>query len=313
MRILTVDTIEPGVERSCALALGNFDGVHKGHRAVVDTARAKGAGLPLAAAVFEPHPRQYFRPDDAPFRLQTNGQRAKAIAALGVEILYVIPFNADVATMSDTQFVDEILVRRIGAGVVVIGFDFRFGHDRMGDTGSLARLGGTRFETVVVDSVDDAPLEGKISSTAVRIALTKGDCATAERMLGRPWTIEGMVEQGHQRGRTIGMPTANVGLGAYLRPCFGVYATLTDVGDGIWRPGVANCGVKPTVGAQPAPLLETHIFDFAGDLYGRMIETRLVRFLRPEQKFESFEALRDQIAQDARQARHLLDALEKSS
>jgi riboflavin kinase/FMN adenylyltransferase len=311
MHIVAVDTIEPGSEYGCTLALGNFDGVHKGHWAVIDAARRPGR--PLAAALFEPHPRQYLIPDGPPFRLQTSGQRARALAALGVETLYVIAFDAKLAAMTDARFVDEILVQRIGAGMVAVGFDFRFGHDRMGDTSSLARLGGARFETVVVDSVDDAPLEGKISSTAIRRAIFAGDLATAERMLGRPWAIEGAVDQGFQRGRTINFPTANVPLGAYIRPKFGVYATTTDIGDGVWRPGVANCGVKPTVGAQAAPLLETHIFDFAADLYGRVVETRLMHFLRPEQKFETFEALRDQIARDAQQARSLLGAPEKMS
>lgn len=307
MKIFTAaESVPPGA-RGASLALGNFDGVHRGHQAVVAAAAAHD--LALMAAVFEPHPRRFFRPDAPPFLLQTSAQRARALAELGVVVLHEIRFDRALADMTDAAFVQDILVARLGVKHVAVGFDFRFGHDRMGDGASLKRLCAAAGVTVdIVDAVDDTRHEGKVSSTAVREALQAGDPATAADLLGRPWAIEGVVIDGFKRARGIGFPTANVGLGDYVRPLYGVYATMTDVGDGQWRAGVSNCGVKPTVGGVAEPLLETHIFDFDGDLYGKRAETRLLHFLRPEQKFENFEALTKQIAEDSAHARRLLSA-----
>ncbi len=307
MKIFNAAELVPPSVRGASLALGNFDGVHRGHQAVV--AAAAAYDLPLTAAVFEPHPRRFFRPDGPPFRLQTSAQRARALAAQGVVALHEIAFDRTLADMTDEDFVREVLVGRIGAARVAVGFDFRYGHNRMGDAASLVRHGARfGFTTEIVDEVDDAQHAGKVSSTEIRDALRAGEVARAADLLGRPWAIEGVVIDGMKRARGIGFPTANVGMADYVRPLFGVYATMTDVGDGQWRPGVSNCGVKPTIGGVPEPLLETHLFGFDGDLYGKSVETQLLHFLRPEQKFENFEALTKQIAEDAAQAKALLAA-----
>ncbi len=294
----------PPAARGAAVALGNFDGVHRGHQAVIAAAlsAARARGLAPAAAVFEPHPRQVFRPDLPPFRLQSPGQRARALAFLGVERIFQIRFDEALAMLSDGEFARVHLQERIGAAHVVVGGDFLFGRARMGDVDALVRHGAALGFTVGVAAPVTGAGGGKVSSSDIRAAIAGGRVGEAERLLTRPWAIEGMVGPGAARGRTIGFPTANLGLGAYVEPRFGVYAVEVDAGDGVWRPGVANCGVKPTVGGS-APLLETHIFDFTGDLYGRRLEVALRAFLRPERKFESVEALQDQIARDAQAAR----------
>lgn len=300
----------PRDARGAWTALGNLDGVHLGHQAVLAAAcaRARAAGLTAAAAVFEPHPRRFFQPQSAPFRLQSNSQRARALHAAGAAIVFQVPFDATLAAMNDADFCRIILQERLGVAGVAVGFDFCYGANRMGDAASLARHGAAfGFDAVIVDAVDDAAHpDHKVSSSAIRAAIAEGDMAEAARLLGRPWAIEGTVIAGFQRGRTIDFPTANIDLADYARPAFGVYAVRADLGDGVWRAGVANCGVKPTVAGDSAPLLEAHLFDFAGDLYGRTLEVQLLHFLRPERKFDSFAALTAQIAADANQARALL-------
>ena len=308
MRIIRADAPIPEDLRGAALALGNFDGVHKGHQAVIAAARARGA--PLAAAVFEPHPRDVFQPDAAPFRLQSAGQRACALAGEGVAAVIEIGFDRTLAALSPEEFCTSILRNRIAPRTIVVGFDFRFGKDRAGDVDFLARHGARcGYDVVVVDAVDDAAHPGaKVSSTAIRAALAAGDLTEAEALLGRRWAIEGIVAHGFQRGRTINVPTANVPLGAYVRPRFGVYAAFVELGDGIARPAIANIGVKPTVEGAHAPLVEAHLFDFEGDLYGRLIEVSLAAFLRDERKFPDFASLTAQIGADVAQARALLSA-----
>lgn len=299
----------PSDARGASIALGNFDGVHIGHQAVV--AGARRANAVLAAAVFEPHPRQFFQQAVKPFRLQSPLQRMRALESLGVETIFEIRFDAALAALTDQAFVDEILVGALGAKQVAVGFDFRFGRDRMGDAAGLQRLCAAHGVAVsVIDAVDDASHDReKVSSSAIRAAIEAGDVAEAADFLTRPFAIEGVVGPGAQRGRTIDFPTANVALSGYVRPLFGVYAVRVDVGDGQWRAGVANCGVKPTVqGAGAEPLLEAHIFDFAQDIYGHRIEVQLIEKLRAERKFESFEALKAQIAADAAAARAILTA-----
>ncbi len=298
----------PAHARGCALALGNFDGVHAGHRAVIAAARAAATHgrVPLAVATFEPHPRRFFAPDAEPFLLQSRGQRARALAAQGAVHLFELAFDARLAALSDAAFVDEVLVGVLGAAHVAIGFDFTFGVRRMGDARRMVTLGALAgFGVSVVGAHDEGG--DKVSSTRIRACLSAGDPVGAAALMGAPFAIEGQVIHGFARGRTIGVPTANVGLGDYVRPRFGVYATRTDIGDGVWRPGVANVGVKPTVAGDHAPLLEVHLFDFEGDLYGRTVETRLLHFLREERRFDSFAALTDQIARDAAAARAGLD------
>jgi riboflavin kinase / FMN adenylyltransferase len=298
----------PAHARGSALALGNFDGVHKGHQAVIGAAAriARERGAPLGAAVFEPNPRQLLRPDDPPFRLQSPRQRANALAAVGVNALFEIPFNRELASLSDADFARVILSERLGVTHVAIGFDFKFGARRMGDADSLTRFGKELGFTVgVVEPVSEGAL-AKVSSTSIRDAIAIGRMEDAAHWLTRPFAIEGMVLPGFQRGRTIGFPTANVGLGSYVQPRFGVYAVRARLEDGSLRPGVANVGVKPTVPGKHEPLLESFLFDFSDDLYGRRIEVELHNFLRPEEKFASFEEMTVQIAADADQARKLL-------
>lgn len=299
----------PDDARGGSIALGNFDGVHRGHQVVVASACAAGErlGAQLGATVVTPHPRRYFQPDGAPFAIQSSAQRARALGALGVAHLFDIPFNAEVAQLSDEAFARDILAGRLGVAHVSVGAEFRFGHARAGDAESLKRFG--RELGFSVDAVTPLLNGGeKYSSTAIRGAIASGDMEAAAQMLTRPWAIEGIVERGFQRGRDIGVPTANVALGEYVRPRLGVYAVRVDIGDGAFRPGVANVGVNPTVGALPKPLLEAHLFDFDADLYGRTVETQLITFLRPEAAFPGMDEMAAQIAIDIAKARSLLGA-----
>jgi len=294
--------------RGAAIALGNFDGVHLGHQAVIASARAaaEARGVALGVAVFEPHPRRVFQPDAPPFRLQTNEQRAQALASLGVQYLYEVGFDRALSQLSDEEFARGILAERLGVVHVSVGADFRFGRGRMGDAESLARFGAVLgFSVDAVSPVGDG---AKISSSAIREAIAAGVLDRATALLGRPWAIEGVVQRGFQRGREFGFATANVAVGDYLRPRLGVYAVRVAI-DGRLFDGVASVGVNPTVGALPDPVLEAHIFDFDADLYGKTIEVELIAFLRDEAKFETSEILARQIAEDAAAARSLLRGL----
>lgn len=297
----------PNDARGAAIALGNFDGVHAGHQAVVASARevAESAGVALGAAVFEPHPRRFFKPETPPFRVQSAHQRAQALSELGVEEVFELGFDAALAASTDREFAERVLRDLLGVTHVSIGADFEFGKGRSGNAESLARLGDELGFTV--EAV--APVGGatKISSTGIREAIARGDMATANEALTRPWAIEGEVLRGFQRGRTLGFPTANVALGEYIRPRLGVYAVRVDVGDGVLLPGAASVGVNPTVGeALPEPLLEAHLFDFSGDLYGKTIEVEMIAFLRDEAKFDSLGELKRQMTQDVIDARRAL-------
>ncbi len=297
----------PAEARGAAIALGNFDGLHKGHEAVLAAARDAGAplGAPLAAATFSPHPRRFFQPDAPPFRLMSDETRARALEARGVRILFALPFDAAMRERTADAFVAHVLAERLGARAVAAGFDFRFGRDRTGDAEALSRLGAAAGLTVrIADAVDEDG--AKCSSSAIRAALAAGDPEGAARMLGRPWTIEGAVEEGDRRGRQLGFPTANVPLGDLVRPRFGVYAVEARIeGDPVWRPGVANIGVRPTFDGE-APRAEAHLFDFAGDIYGRRLEIALRAFLRPERRFDGLDALKAQITADLEAARAAL-------
>jgi riboflavin kinase/FMN adenylyltransferase len=296
----------PNDARGAAIALGNFDGVHLGHQAVIASARAvaEARDVALGAAVFEPHPRRFFAPDAPPFRLQTNAQRARALAVCGVREVFEIGFDAAMAQSSDRIFAERVLAQTLGASHVSIGADFRFGKGRSGDAASLAAFGREfGFTVEAVAPVGDGE---KISSTSIRTAIAAGEMKSAASMLGRPWAIEGEVVRGFQRGADFGFPTANIALGDYVRPRLGIYAVRVDLGDGVLLPGAASVGVNPTVGALPEPVLEAHLFDFSGDLYGRTIEVELIDFLRAEAKFEDTAALKRQMTQDVIDARRAL-------
>ena len=293
--------------RGAAVAIGAFDGVHRGHQAVIARARAAADQLavPLAVVSFDPHPRRWFQPEAAPFRLMTPAQMARAMNPLGVDRLHLLPFDSAMAAMSDEAFVGHVLVNGLGFRHAAVGFDFTYGKGRTGSAEGLRRHGETLgFGVTVVDRIDD-PDGLKLSSSGVREALKAGDMTRAAAILGRPFAIEGEVIHGDKRGRTIGVPTANVALGDYMRPAYGVYATRTRLPDGRLLDGVANLGVRPMFEINQ-PLLEVWMFDFAGDLYGRTVETELVAFLRGEMKFDGLEALKRQIDADAVEARRVL-------
>jgi riboflavin kinase / FMN adenylyltransferase len=297
----------PEDARGAAIALGNFDGVHLGHQAVIASARAVAddQDIALGAAVFEPHPRRFFKPDLPPFRLQTPKQRARSLGDAGVEEVFEIGFDAALSQSTDREFAERILRDLLGAAHVSVGADFRFGKGRMGDAASLTKLGDELgFSVEAVESVSEGA--EKISSTGIREAIAVGAMDKAAAMLGRPWAIEGEVLRGFQRGRDFGFPTANLALGDYIRPRLGIYAVRVDLGDGVLLPGVASVGVNPTVGALPEPVVEAHLFDFSGDLYGKQIEVELAAFLRDEAKFDDVEALKHQMKQDVIDARSAL-------
>jgi riboflavin kinase / FMN adenylyltransferase len=298
--------IEPE-HRGAAVALGEFDGVHKGHLGVIVGAAkaAKTLNAPLAVISFDPHPRRYFQPDAEPFRLMTVDQQARALDALGVDIFYILPFDDEMAVMTDEAFARDVLVSGLGARHVAAGFDITFGKDRTGDPEALRRYGeGYGFSVSIAERLGDDDA-AKYSSSAVRQALKAGQPERAAEILGRPFAIEGVVVEGQHLGRTLGFPTANVGAGDYVRPKLGVYATRTRLADGREVPGVANFGENPTTGLVEARL-EVFLFDFDEDLYGQTIETDLIAFLRPELNFSGLETLVDQIKLDVAQARKRL-------
>lgn len=291
--------------RGGVIALGNFDGFHLGHQAVVGraVARARAEGRPVLVATFDPHPVRFFRPDAAPFRLTTLDQRERLFTAAGADAMLVFSFDGALAAKSAEDFV-TMLARDAGAAAVVTGQDFTFGKGRSGDVGKLAELGaalGMAAETVGPVGLDDAP----VSSSRIREALQAGDCATAARLLTRPFAIEGVVIDGDKLGRTIGYPTANIALGPYLRPRYGIYAVRGRLPDGRVLDGVANLGIRPTFDP-PKELLEPYFFDFNESLYGQMIEVELIHFMRDEMKFDGLEPLIEQIERDCEAAREIL-------
>ena len=298
--------IAPAHLRGGIVALGNFDGFHLGHQAVVGRAveRARAQRRPALVATFDPHPVRFFRPDAAPFRLTTLDQRARLFAAAGVDAMVVFRFDAALAALEAAAFVRERLVENLAIAGVVTGEDFTFGKGKSGNAATLAGFGdalGFVAETVGAVALDGAP----VSSTRIRDALTAGDPRTAARLLTRPFAIEGMVQHGDKLGRTIGYPTANVDMGRYLRPRYGIYAVEGVLPGGRVVGGAANLGVRPTFDP-PKELLEPYFFDFSGDLYGQAIEVRLIEFLRPEAKFDSLDALTAQMERDCARARALL-------
>jgi riboflavin kinase/FMN adenylyltransferase len=296
----------PAAARGCVLALGNFDGVHRGHVHLLNAAHAARPDAPLAVVTFEPHPRALFRPDDPPFRLTASPERAVLLMGLGVREIFQIRFDAEFSDMTAEAFVDAVLHRGLGAVHLACGPDFAFGHRRGGDTAFLAaRAEALGIGLTLVPPLTDA--SGPISSSRVRRALQDGYPERAGELLGRDWAITGVVAHGDARGRTIGFPTANIALGEHLEPARGVYAVRAKLPDGRVIPGVANIGRRPTVAEGAISRLEAHLFDFAEDLYGQTLSVALCGFIRPERKFTDFAALHAQIIADATHARALLD------
>ncbi len=317
--------------RDAIVALGNFDGFHLGHQRVVGEAIdwARTEDRPAIIATFDPHPVRHFAPDAPPFRLTSLDQRAEFFAAAGADAMLVFAFGAELADTSAQDFVEDLLARRIGAAGVVTGEDFTFGRQRGGNVTVLRRIGAAcGIETRAIGPVLAGPKAGMgeakvgeagrseartseaggtpVSSSRIREALKAGDPVTATRLLTRPFAIRSIVRYGDKRGRTIGYPTANLELGTYLRPRFGIYAVtarLLDTGELLQ--GAANLGIRPQF-EPPVELLEPYFFDFAGDLYGREIEVALHQFLRPEARFDNLDALKAQMARDCEAAREAL-------
>jgi riboflavin kinase/FMN adenylyltransferase len=292
--------------RGGIVALGNFDGFHAGHQAVVGRAveRARAEGRPTLVATFDPHPVRFFKPDVPPFRLTSLNQRERLFGAAGADAMIVFRFDAALAAVTAEAFVADRVAGLIGAAGVVTGEDFTFGRGRGGTIEVLRRLGAA--QGLSVDAVAPVFADGEpVSSSRIREALQAGDCEGAAALLTRPFAIEGVVEHGDKLGRAIGYPTANLSLGTYLRPRFGIYAVRGRLPGGMVVDGAANLGIRPTFDP-PKELLEPHFFEYDGDLYGKAIEVDLVSFLRPEAKFDSIAALQAQMAEDCAEARRRL-------
>jgi riboflavin kinase/FMN adenylyltransferase len=290
------------------VALGNFDGFHLGHQAVVGAAvaRARAEGRPVLVATFDPHPVRLFRPDTPPFRLTTLDQRERLFAAAGADAMVVFHFDASLARLSAEQFITERLIGHLQVAGVVTGEDFTFGQHKAGNVGVL-RVAGERHG-FSMDAVGPVGLDGEpVSSSRIRAHLRLGEARAAARLLTRPFAIEGVVQHGDKVGRTIGYPTANLDVGNYLRPAYGIYAVRGRLADGRVLDGAANLGIRPQF--EPLKeLLEPHFFDFAGDLYGQVLEVEFVEFLRPEAMFDGLDALIAQMDADCARARDILSA-----
>jgi riboflavin kinase/FMN adenylyltransferase len=307
MRILRHYRNPPFEAKGAVVALGNFDGVHRGHRALIaETGRlAKETSRPLAALVFEPYPREFFRPDSEPFRLTPFRTKARLLQELGIEFLIVLSFDAEMAGKLAQDFVIDVLCHELEVSHVVVGEDFRFGKGRGGDVTVLGYMGDMEgFGVTVFRAV--AENGEKISSSKVRAALKAGRPCESAHLLGHWWSVEGHVASGDKRGRELGFPTANLKLENTLQPAFGVYAVRARPAGGTETyDGVANFGIRPMF-LLPTPMMEVHLFDFSGELYGELLTVELIAYLREERTFADLEALKVQMAVDAKEARRVL-------
>jgi riboflavin kinase/FMN adenylyltransferase len=313
MERLTGGARVPDALRGSVLALGNFDGFHQGHQTVVARAveYARKDGRPVMVATFDPHPVRFFKPEAPPFALTSIDQRARLFAKAGADAMLIFRFDADLARLSSEEFVRDLLIDLTGASHVVTGEDYTFSKDREGNVSVLESLGiKYGIETEAVPPVCDD--QGPISSSRIRNALKIGDCDEAARLLTRPFTVQAPVQQGDKIGRTWGFPTANLALGNYLRAAYGVYAVRGHLPDGRALDGAANLGVRPQFDV-PKELLEPHFFDFTGDLYDQVIEVELASYIRPEARFDGFNALIAQIGHDCEEARRRLSATAKTA
>ncbi len=296
----------PDAMRGGVVALGNFDGFHLGHQAVAGEAirQAKAEGRPAIIATFDPHPVRFFAPQSPWFRLTTLDQRQRHFEAAGADAMLVFDFDAELAATSAEDFIAKLLVDRLGIAAVVTGEDFTFGKGRGGNIAVLRDLGSAHglSSTAMGPVVDNF---GVISSSRIRDALKDGDCAIATALLTRPFAVEGIVQHGDKNGRLLGYPTANIDMGHYLRPRYGIYAVKGRLPDGRVLDGAANLGIRPTFDP-PKELLEPHFFDFSEDIYGQTIEVEFHAFIRGEAKFDSLDALMAQMARDCDEAREIL-------
>ncbi|MFW2589284.1 bifunctional riboflavin kinase/FAD synthetase [Sagittula sp. SSi028] len=310
MRIVRDYQYTQAEDRGASAAIGNFDGVHRGHQGIIALARKVLPDAPLGVMTFEPHPREYFAPDAPSFRLMSAEARAARLEKLGVDVLYQLNFNTAMASLSPREFAERVICKGLGLRNVVVGADFCFGKGRAGTVTELTRYGAEMGFTVTV--ADLMQTDGLVvSSTAIRHALTEGRPRDAAQLLGHWHRIEGMVIGGEQRGRELGYPTANMSIEGLHPPKFGVYAVLVDVRDGPHKGsyhGAASIGVRPMFNGE-VPNIETFLFDFTGDLYGSTLSVGLVEYLRPELKFDGLQALITQMDADCAQARSILAAL----
>ena len=294
-------------DRGASAAIGNFDGVHRGHQALIEDARTTVPDAPVGVITFEPHPRRFFQPNAPAFRLSDGSEKARILERHGVDLLYPLPFDAQLSSLPAEDFVTDVLHRGLGLRHVVVGSDFKFGKGRTGDAVMLRTMGTQLgFGVTIHELIGDET--GEFASTAIRTMLAEGRCEDAARQLGRWHAITGPVIQGEQRGRELGYPTANLDFGEQMIPRYGIYATWVDVLDGPHQgrhAGVASIGERPTFGVN-APNFEVHLFDFSGDLYGTPISVELVRYLRGEEKFDGIEALIEQMDRDSAKARQIL-------
>jgi len=299
---------------AAVLTIGNFDGVHRGHQALLTrlTSHARGLGLPAAVMTFEPHPREFFVPESAPTRLTSLREKLALLEACGINRVHICRFNARLARQSAEEFIDRNLVKGLAVRHLIVGDDFRFGKGRTGDFSMLRTLGAARGFTV--EAMQTVDFEGeRVSSSAIREALADGDLGHAARLLGRTYAIAGRVVHGDKRGRTIGFPTANVQLKRNRPPFCGVFAVeVGGIGAGV-RPGVANVGYRPTVDNTQRASLEVHLLDFDADLYYAHLMVRFVCKLRDEMKFDGLATLSNQIARDVDAARDLFDSRTKQA
>jgi riboflavin kinase / FMN adenylyltransferase len=301
----------PDACKGAVVALGNFDGVHLGHQALIGAAReqAKATGLPLGVLAFEPHPQEFFRPSPVSFRLTPFRAKARLIAGLGADFLYALSFDAEMAAKSADSFMSDVLLGGLGVKAIVVGEDFQFGKGRAGNATTLSEAGRVRGFGVTVFKPVAAQGHDKISSTQIRDALKHRRPEEAARLLGHHWSVEARVEHGDKRGRVLGFPTANMKLVDCLQPAFGIYAVRAKVLDDervvSEHEGVSSFGIRPMFQVD-TPLLETYLFDFDGDLYGKHMAVELVAYLRPEAKLDGLEALKAQIAKDSDDAKRAL-------
>ncbi|WP_375280142.1 bifunctional riboflavin kinase/FAD synthetase [Pseudooctadecabacter sp.] len=307
MRIIRDPAFIAQTDRGAAAAIGNFDGVHLGHQAVIDLTRNAANGAPLGIVTFEPHPREYFAPDAPPFRLMNAAAKANRLEKLGLDVLFQVPFNDALAALTPREFAQNILSDMLGLTHVVVGEDFCFGKDRAGNADDLRAFGAQMgFDVTIAPML--ATTAGNVSSTAIRQALTDGQPRIAAQMLGHWHRIDGPVITGEQRGRELGYPTANMSIDGLHPPKFGVYAVKVDVLEGPHAGsynGAASIGVRPMFGVN-TPNCETFVFDFSGDLYGTELSVALVEYLRGEEKFDGLDALISQMDADCARARDIL-------
>ncbi len=282
----------------CVATIGSFDGVHRGHQAIIQQVmqQAQILSLPSLVMFFEPQPHEFFSREQAPARLMRLREKVEALSALGVDRILVVPFNEGLRKLSACEFVEQVLVAGLGVRFLVVGDDFRFGCDRQGDFEFLTQA-GKQHDFQVQDTATLLESGERVSSTRIREELEVGDLGAAEKLLSRPYGISGRVMRGNQLGRQLGFPTANVHLQRYRSPLAGVFAVEAEV-QGEKAKGVANVGVRPTVDGIPKPILEVHLFDFAGDIYGEHIQVVFCKKLRDEKKFSSLDELKENIAKD---------------